>query len=85
MYTVIDPELPAKLTDVAVVNAEEMMRSFGAPEDQIDTQMDQVREDTAGRFTVSGSLTGFAWGFLIYAIVCAITSLIVRKNEPEMM
>lgn len=85
LYTVIDPDLPQNLTDAAISNTEGMMRSMGAPEDAIDKQMDQMRTDMPAQFSAAGSLKQFGWNLIVYAIVAAITSLFVRKNEPEMM
>ena len=85
LYTVIDPELPEKLTDAVIENTEEMMRGFGAPEDQIETQLDKMREDMPNTFSAMGVIKQFGIGLIIYAVLTAITSLFVKKNEPEMM
>lgn len=85
LYTVIDPELPEKLTDAVIENTESMMRGFGAPEDQIETSLDQMRVDMPNTFSAMGVLKQFGWGLIIYAVLTAITSLFVKKNEPEMM
>jgi hypothetical protein len=85
LYTVIDPALPQNLADAAIEKTEEMMRSFGAPEDAIDQQMEQLRVDMPKRFSAVGLLTQLGWGLIIYAVISAITSLFVKKNEPELM
>ena len=85
LYTVIDPDLPQNLSDAAVVKTEEMMRNFGAPEDAIEKQMDQMREDMPKRFSTVGLLTQLGWSLIIYAVLSLITSLFVKKNEPEVM
>lgn len=84
LYNVIDPELPAIVADKAVENAESMMSGFGMPEDQMDEALDKTRADTIDRFTVTGSLIGFLWGLIFYAILSLITGLIIKKNEPEL-
>ena len=83
LYNVIDTELAGIVADKAVENAESMMRNFGMPEDQMDEALDKTREDTIGRFSVTGSLIGFLWGLIIYAILSLITGAIIKKNEPE--
>lgn len=85
LYGVIDPELPQKLTDVAVENAAKMMQSFGAPESKIDEQVAKLKEDMPARFSFVGQLKGYFWGLIIYAIISLITALFVRKAEPEEM
>jgi hypothetical protein len=85
LYTVIDPDLPQNLTDAIVANTESMMQRFGAPEEAIETQLDELRRDTPARFSALGVLKQFGWGLLIYAVISAITSLFVRRNPPETM
>ena len=84
LYNVIDPELPEMLADQSVENAESMMRNFGMPEDQMDEALEKTRSDTLDRFTVSGSVMGFLWGLIIYAILSLITGAIIKKKEPEL-
>ena len=83
LYNVIDPELPTMLADQAVENAESMMRSFGMPEDQLDEALDKTRDDTLDRLTVAGSIKGFFFGLIAYAILSLITGAIIKKKEPE--
>src|SRR5688572_6529670 len=45
LYDFIDPELPTKLSEAIILNTEDTMRSFGAPEDQIDKTIDEMRTD----------------------------------------
>jgi hypothetical protein len=85
LYNVIDTELPQKLTDATVENTEAMLRGFGTPEDQIETQMEKVRQETPERFTALGLVKQFGWGLIFNAVLAAITSIFVRKKEPEVM
>jgi hypothetical protein len=85
LYTVIDPELPAKLTDVALENAEKMMESFGMPADQMDKAMEDARTRTENQFSVSGLAMGYGIGLIIYAVLSLITAIFVKKNPPEEM
>ena len=83
LYNVIDPELPEMIANQAVENTESMMERFGMPEDQLDEALEKTREDTLNRFTVTGSLVGFLWGLVMYAIFSLITGAIIKKAEPE--
>ncbi|MEY4931589.1 MAG: hypothetical protein RI909_2313 [Bacteroidota bacterium] len=83
LYTVIDPELPAKLTDVAIENAEAMLKNFGMPEDQMDKAMEDTRKRTENQFSVSGLAMGYGIGLIIYAVLSLITSIFVKKNPPD--
>jgi len=83
LYTVIDPDLPAKLTDVAMENAEKMMESFGMPADQMDKALEDARTRTEGQFSVSGLAISYGIGLIIYAVLSLVTSIFVRKNPPE--
>ncbi len=82
LYTVIDPELGQKLTDVSVQNAEEMMRGFGMPEDKMDEALEKARVDAAGRYTVGGLALGYVWALIGCAVFALITGAIVKKKPP---
>jgi hypothetical protein len=81
-YTVIDPELPGKLTEASLENTREMMVGFGAPEDQIDKELDKARERTENQFKPAGMAMGYGIILIFSAIMASITSLFVRRNEP---
>jgi hypothetical protein len=85
LYNVIDPELPQKLTDVTIEKTTEMMQGFGAPEDKIDEATEQMKVDMPARYTFVGLIKGYFWALIIYVIVSAVSSLIVRKNQPELI
>jgi hypothetical protein len=85
LFHVIDPTIPQKLTDITIEKTEEMLSGFGMSQDAIDQAMEKAAADTPGRFTVVGQLTQFAWGFLVYAVMSAITAAFVKRNQPETM
>ena len=85
LYTVIDPELPQNLSDVSIEKTEEMMRSFGAPEDAIEAQMEEVRTSMPERFSALGLIKQFGWNLIVFAVVAVITALFVKRREPEVM
>lgn len=83
LYTVIDPELPEKLTKVAVENAEKMMVSFGMPEDKMEEALAKAESDSADRYTISGLAMGYVWALIGCVIFALISGAIVKKKEPE--
>ena len=83
LYTVIDPELGQKLTDVAVQNTEEMMRNFGMPEDQMDEALEKARTDATDRYTVGGLALGYVWALIGCAVFALISGAIVKRKRPE--
>lgn len=83
LYTVIDPELPGKITEVAVQNAEAMMEGFGLSGDALDEAMEKTRKDTADRYTLGGLALGYVWALIGCAVFALITGAIVKKKEPE--
>jgi len=85
LYDIIDPELGAKLAEAIILNTEDTMRSFGAPEEQIEKTLADMRTDLPNSFTLMGRVKGFFTGLLWFAGFVAITSLFVRKNEPVEM
>jgi hypothetical protein len=85
LYNVIDPDLPANLTEAIIENTRSTMERFGAPSDSIDEALDKMREDMPKNFSTFGVIKNFFTGMIWYAILSLITGLIVRKNQPEMM
>lgn len=83
LYTVIDPGLPELITDATVEQTEQMMISFGAPEESIDPALEQVREETPKRFSAIGQLKTFGWSLIGYAVFSLIAGAIVKKKKPE--
>jgi hypothetical protein len=85
LFSAIDPELPQKLTEATIESTARMMEGFGAPEEQIDKQLDTLKEEMPARFSFVGQLKAYPYGLILYVIISSITSLFVRKNEPEMI
>jgi hypothetical protein len=83
LYTVIDPELPAKLTEVAMENAEKMMERFGMPADQMDKALEDAQVRTENQFKPMGLIKSFGIGIIVYAVIALVTAIFVRKNPPE--
>lgn len=85
LYTLIDSELAAKVTDAALAQTESMLRGFGTPEDAIEKAMEESRVKMADQFTAFGMIKSYLWMLIGCAVLALITSLFVRKNEPVEM
>jgi hypothetical protein len=83
LFHVIDPSIPETLTQASIEKTEEMMAGFGMSEDKIEEEIE--KQNIPSRFTVVGQLTQLGWGLLVNAVIALITSLFVRKNQPEML
>lgn len=83
LFHVIDPELPALLTEQAIQNTAEMMSKFGMPEAQMEEAMQNAAESIETAYSVGNLLLGIIWGAVWYAILSLILGLIVKRNPPE--
>jgi Flp pilus assembly pilin Flp len=84
LYHVIDPDLPKNLGEAIITNTEETMRNWGAPEEAIDKAISDMESQMDTQFSVGNLMLGYFKAAIGYAIIALITSLIVRKNKPEM-
>jgi hypothetical protein len=82
LYNVIDPELPGKLAEATLENQRAMMANFGAPEDQIDKEIEKARERTENQFKPAGQALGYLIILAFSAVMALISSIFVKKNEP---
>ncbi len=83
LFTVIDPELSATLTDVIIEKTDSMMSGFGVPQEKIDEQTDALRADMPNEFSVGGIIKNFFTGGLLGTVVIAlIACLFIKKKEP---
>lgn len=82
LYQVVNPELGQMVTEAALQNQEEMMRSMGAPESSIEQGLEDARKRMENQYTISGQLLGFGFILIGGAILALLTSLVVRKNQP---
>ncbi len=83
LYQVIDPDLPNRLTQAALEQAEQMMARFNMPADQMDEALAQAEERTAGQFSVTGSIKGFGISLIFYLVVSLIIGAIIKRKEKE--
>ena len=81
LYQLIDPDLGFRLTEMSIETSEDMMRRFGAPEDQIQTTLAELRGTNS--YTLGKQLMGILYvGVIGNALVTLILALIAKKN-PE--
>jgi hypothetical protein len=85
LYSFIDPGLGQRLADITIEKSTEMMRGFGASENDIDQAVAKMEEDMPKQFSFVGQLKGYLWGLITYAIISLITALFVRKTAPEVL
>lgn len=79
----IDPGLPEKIHTATLINTEEMMTSFGVPQEEIDKQLEEMEaQDFGKQYSSQGQLTGFIWQILGSAIFAFIVAAILKKNRP---
>ena len=84
LFSVIDPELSANLTEIILEKTESMMTRFGAPQDSIDEQLEKLKTDMPAQFSVGGMIkTFFTSNLIMVAILSLIASLFIKKKKPE--
>jgi len=83
-FSILDPDLGNRLSQLTIEQAEQMMQKFGAPQDQIDQQIEKLSVDMPKRFSVMGQVKTFLHGNLAVPGICRDHALIVRKREPEL-
>ncbi len=82
LFEFIDPEAVKLIVDATIDNAEQMMRSFGAPEDAIEESIAEMEKTMPGRFSVMGLLKQYVITIIVYAVISLITGAIIKKKEP---
>lgn len=83
LFNAIDPDLPQVLTQATLDQTYGMMKSFGAPESAIDTQMEALKAEIPKQFSPLGTLKGFGFALIGYAVLALISGAIVKKKQPE--
>ena len=83
LYNVIDTELGGRLTEITVQTTEDMLRKFGAPEDQIQQSIQAARE--TDNYSLSNLLLGgvIFLGVIGNAIVTLVLAAIAKKKPEE--
>lgn len=81
LYNFIDPDLAVALRDKTLEVTENMMRSFGAPEDQLDNAMAEIEKQNFMP-TIGKTLQQYLFALIIGFVIAAIISLIIKRNPP---
>lgn len=80
LYVLLDPELTAKVIEIAIAKAMQMMEKLGAPEVEIENTIKKMRaEPKTTTFKQVFLGLGLAIGFNF--VKALILSIIVKKNE----
>lgn len=82
LFEVIDPELGPYVADLMVENSVNMMRKFGQSEAAIDSQYDQIKQQSYESLTAPSFVKRYFILLIIYAVITLLTALIVKKSEP---
>ena len=82
LYQLIDPDLGMRLTEITIENSEQMMRGFGAPEDQIQESIAGMRGTNS--YSMKNQLLGLLYaGIIGNGLVTLILAAIAKKNREE--
>lgn len=80
---VINPDYPYEIADMTIVQTEEWLVNAGMSDDEIESQLMQIEEDTLNSFTVGGMLMSLVGQYIMAAIISALISLFVWKRAPK--
>lgn len=76
----IDVSFKEALTQEVMTKSEEMMRRFGATDEQIDKAMENERGKDP--FALNRVMLGYAISCILAFIICLIISVSIKKNKP---
>ena len=82
LYTVIAPELPEKLIEVAAQKKEVELNAIRESKEIIESTVESVRKSGAAKYSISGVLTGYPIVLIFYAVCALVTALFVKKSKP---
>lgn len=78
----IDPDLGSRLMDITLETSEQMMRRFGAPEDQIQESIAEMGKTNS--YSLMNQLKGILYaGIIGNALVSLILAAIAKNNREE--
>ena len=78
LYSVIDPELSAKMMDRTMQELESSGLLAMVPEDQVEGMLD----DVAWAMKPGGQFLSWALGLLFWGVVSLIVGAIMKRNDP---
>tara|TARA_B100000678_G_C18053277_1_gene439564 strand:+ start:108 stop:653 length:546 start_codon:yes stop_codon:yes gene_type:complete len=80
LFNVVDPEAAERLNELTIESTVRTMEKFGAPEEVIDKQVEELQGKN--QFSLTSQLWTFLGGLLFYAILGAVVAAIMKKNKP---
>ncbi|WP_248723897.1 DUF4199 domain-containing protein [Seonamhaeicola sp. ML3] len=81
LFNFIDPEAALELKEIALEKSAEMMKSFGAPPEQIAQQIEAAeKKDTQ---SLKSQVLQLAQSLVFFTILGLIVAAIMKKNRPE--
>lgn len=81
LFNFIDLEFKQAMQQASLEMTENMMKKFGAPQDQIDKAMDEAMKKD--NFSLGNIMLGFAFSCFLYFLFSLIIAAIVKKKNPE--
>lgn len=80
LFNYIDVPFREALAQVTAEKAEQLMRRFGASEDQIDKAVQDTLNGNS--YTLGKLFLGFAFGCIWWFIVALVVSAIIKRKKP---
>ncbi len=81
LFNFIDVPFREALTQESAVKAAEMMKKFGAKQEQIDQVMEETMK--GNNFSLGKQLLNAAFACIFWFIISLIISVIIKKKKPE--
>jgi len=78
---VVDSNLTGKIIERTIESTTKTLESFGTPEEAIEEAMAGIEESVLNQYTLVGLLKSIFWGFLASAVIAAIISFFIKKEE----
>ncbi|PNW28583.1 DUF4199 domain-containing protein [Formosa algae] len=81
LFNFIDPEAAEILKQQIIEKSTDMMKSFGAAQEQIDLAV--VEMEKQNQFEIGSQLKSLAFSIIFYCIIGLIIAVAMKKNDPE--
>jgi hypothetical protein len=80
LFNYIDPDFKNAVSQEVLNKSEQMMKKFGASDEQIQKALDSERH--SDQFSAARVFLGYAITCIVSFIFCLLISLIVKKSKP---
>ncbi len=81
LFNFIDVPFREALTQESAVKAAELMKKFGAKQEQIDQVMEETMK--GNNFSFSKQLLNAAFSCILWFVISLIISVIIKRKKPE--